>query len=333
MKRSLCIVSEYNKDYSLIDLLQGSPKYDLKTILLTNTFDMPTFHIKNVTIINKTYIEYLDFFDAIYISNNCSQNIEKYLQIAQKKGKLVNLYQQSESINPPLDKYYDINVPIFVIMGSNSNCGKNEVIMKILQSMTHQNEKVAVISNYENNDLLGYYRFPMDKIYNCKTTNERILVINHFLHEVIQKSQCSALLFSIPGGVCNPFFHCDCESSILTYLVSKACSIDYLVYIVPGNMWEESYFKTINHSVSNLVSKSIDYWILSSQIFDSPFFDNATNTNDIPKIALLEDTMNKIYSGCCIENSSMINSLTLGDDIVNDIVDKLHQQLDCYKIL
>lgn len=333
MKQSLCVISEYNKDYSLIHLLQNSAKYNLKAILLTNTFEPSTFQINDVTILNNAHAEYLGYFDAIYISNNCTQNSEKYLQIARNNSKLINLYQHAESITCLSHEYYGLNIPIFVIMGSHSDCEKNKVIVQMLHSLTSQSEKIAVISNYENNDLLGYYRFPVDKINNCKTINERILMINNYIHEVIQKSHCTALLLSIPGGVCNPFFPYDCESSILSYMVSKACSIDYLIYILPGNMWSEPYLNTINHSVSSLVTKTIDYWILSSQIFDSPYFDNATNTNDIPKITLSENTMNKIYNSCFVERSSIVNSLTLGDDIVNDIVNKLHQQLDCYNIL
>ena len=333
MKKSLCIISEYNKDYSLINLLQGNSQYELKAMLLTNSSDMPEFCVKDVTIKNSSNIDSLDLFEAIYISHNCTQDVKEYIEFAQNNGKLINLPKKIESISCVSNKYYDINVPVFVIMGSKADCGKNEVIKQIIQSMESQNENVAVVSNYENNDLLGYYGLPIDEIHNSKSVNEKILIINHYLHEIIQKSKCSALLISIPGGVCNPFFYYDCESSILTYLISKACSIDYLIYMLPGNMWEYSYFVKMNQTISNLISKTIDYWVLSSQIFDSPYFDNATNTNDIPRIVLSEETINKLYYGCNIENSSRINSQTLGEDIVKDIANKLQQQVDCYKVL
>lgn len=332
MKQSLCIVSEYNKDYSLVDILQDNPIYELRTIFLTNTYDMPTFYIKDVAIVNNTHTECFDLSDAIYISNNCSKDVTKYIETSQK-AKLINSNQNIKITHDLVDKYYAINVPVLGILGAYSNCGKNDVIVKLLQSINQKDENVAVISNYENNDLLGYYRFPMEEIYKCKTFNEKILIVNHFLYEVTQKSRCSILLFSIPGGVGNPFFHYDCESTILTYLISKACSIDYLMYILPGNMWEEKRLKTINSSISNVISKSIDYWILSSQIFDSPFFDNAYNTDTIPKISISKKTKEKIFYSCSIGNSAMIDSSTLGDNIMNDIVEKLCQQTDFYKIL
>lgn len=333
MKKSLCIISEYNKDYSIINLLQNSSEYSLETILLTNTANMPTFDINGVSIVNNTHLECLESVDAIYISHNCFENAQKYLEIAIREGKLVDSIREDNSTLLPINRYYDINVPIFVVMGASADCGKNKVIVDLIRSLNQKQEKVAVISNYENYDLFGYYKFPLQEVYNCKTFNDKIYIINSFLYKVIQESSCSSILLSIPGGVCNPFFYYDCESTILAYLISKACFIDYLIYILPGNLWNEKFLKTTEENISNLLSKHIDYWILSQEIFDSTLFDNATTTNNIPKVSLLKSTVDKIYSVWNTENSATINASTLGADILADISAKLSQQIDCYKIL
>lgn len=331
--QKLCIISEYDCDFILIDILQNSDKYELKAIFLTNTSEMPTKNIGQVKIVNNTHLEYFDLCDAIYFSHNCQKSAEVYRDIAYQKGKLINQVDDFCKFIGSFDKFYEINIPIFVLSGTRDDCGKNQLIAMLSKELKKRGENIAIVSNYENSDLLEYYKYPMDLISEARLFNEKKLVVNHFIHRVAEESKCSILLLSMPGGVCNPFFPSECESEILMYLISKACMVDYTMYILPVNLWLQEYIYKIGSKISGLISTGVDYWIMSSQMYDSTLMDNAINSRSIPIIDVLDETMVNVYNGSLIPCSSHIREKNIANDIIENIICKLHQETQLYKIL
>ena len=333
MRQSLCIISEYDSDYSIIDVLHNNCEYELKAIFLTNTSEFPTFYKRGVAIVNNTHIEYFDLCDVIYISHNCGENAEKYKSYDVVQKKLINRNNIIEMGSELNNEYSDINIPIFMLMGSKNNCEKNQLIVKLIEKMKKSEEKLAVISNYENGDLLGYYAYPFDFIYNKNSFNDNIRMLNTYLHKVVEQSKCSVLLLSIPGGVCNPFFPIDCESSMLVSFISNACRVDYIMYVLPINLWSDDDKKNISAGVECITTCPVDYWIMSSQLYDSVFFNNATNTNDIPVIEVMDPKRKMQFCKSLDSVSSYIGCEDIETRILENIESKLHREINIYKFL
>lgn len=334
MKEKLCIVSEYNVDFCLVEIMKQNRKYELQTIFLTNTAELKTTYICGVKIVNSTHIECFEECDKIFFSKNCHSNIEFYRSLVLDKypSKIINFeidfnYQESFT-------YHSINIPIVIVTGEKCDCGKNLLISKLIKVLEENGEKVSVISNYENSKILGYYQFPNKMLSSIDDYDKIVQLFNSFLNYVVEKSFCSVLILSIPGGICNQYCSKDCKSEIISYILSKSCEFDYSIHLLSVDSWNKELINEVSRKNQVILNKEVDYWVLTNQLYDSTLIVNIVDTATIPTICISNnDILEGFVKDIGIKNANYINKLYIGEMIFDDILEKLKQEELKFKIL
>ena len=145
------------------------------------------------------------------------------------------------------DSYFDIPVPIILMVGAGERVNKFDLTLAFRELMLQDGYNISVYAHSELCELWGFHRLPAF-LFENHSLKTKTRLFNHYLYEKVHTENPDIVVIDVPGGFMriNPFRFSESDELILA--ISSAISVSASVCSLYSHAYNDSFFSDLDQS-------------------------------------------------------------------------------------
>ena len=252
----------------------------------------------------------------------CSRSLAK-----NEKELISNIeinYIKHSSIKPLVkssDRIYEIETPIIYVMSSTDFCNQLYIETALCAELQNRGYNALLLSSRKEFSAFGGHTIPDFMFLNELSENEKVIAINHYIHQLEIKLRPEVIIIGIPGAAMpfNPIRSSD--FGLLANEISEAVKPDFAILSSPCLLYDDAFFKRVEDSLYGRLGVSIDVHSLSLYALDI-----LAEKNDLSFISVDNSFVDNIIKQIGYKNLINMNDIAGISDTVDRLIIKFSNE-------
>lgn len=166
--------------------------------------------------------------------------------------------------------FYEIPVPVILVMGQGKNCDKFSVQLDLVECFKTYGYKINLLSSNSLSQFFHYDKLP-NFLYNEKISFEKkIIMFNHFLYEYVKNNTPDVLVIGCAGGIMEINEFEKNHFSEIPLIISSSVKADIGILCLYSYPYiPEMYFEKMKLLTQYKYDTEVDYLCISNQEYRS----------------------------------------------------------------
>lgn len=226
--------------------------------------DMVFMYLDSKQIKPETYCDYIHMCIDSGKEVIVTRSLMDYLTGRLSGTEKLKIIGNFDVTKPASHRLYPINVPTIVVAGLGEGCNKFDIQLALRKYFSQKCDKILQFGTKDYSELFGFLPLP-NTLYNSCDFSQKILTLNHYIYNEINRENPDLLIIGVPGG----FTYMTPEDpryfGELAQCIFNATTPDFCIFSVYNENYTKEQLKAIEAKASGKLGCPIDIVHMSNQ--------------------------------------------------------------------